>query len=171
MLNKKETILLVVVVCVILALGLGLGIGLGRKKHNGSPQQPVTTLQETQSQLDMIRNKKPLSGKELVNLVSGNTMIGLTKNNNLYILYFKSNKTVYMYVHNKKYLGKWNVNGNYITSQWPTYKLDTYILQYYHVLDNVYLPYNINDGCCPQNTFCPAFIVLKGKVDFKTKNL
>ena len=40
MLNKKETILLVVVVCVLLALGLGLGIGLGMKKHHhtgGSP--------------------------------------------------------------------------------------------------------------------------------------
>ena len=40
MLNKKETILLVIIVCVLLALGLGLGIGLGMKKHHhtgGSP--------------------------------------------------------------------------------------------------------------------------------------
>ena len=43
MLNKKETILLVVVVCVILALGLGLGIGLGRKKHNVVVPTPTPT--------------------------------------------------------------------------------------------------------------------------------
>ena len=41
MLNKKETILLVIIVCVLLALGLGLGIGLGMKKHhNGSSPTP-----------------------------------------------------------------------------------------------------------------------------------
>jgi hypothetical protein len=114
----------------------------------------------------------PLSEKELQSVVSGNSMIGVTSHSHsLYELYFEPDGTLYFRKssdNQQVYVGKWWITGNIIHSQWPSYDKNPTenTLQYYHLYDNVYIPFSINGGCGKANTFCTPFLVTKGKHSF-----
>ena len=112
----------------------------------------------------------PLNQEQLIQLVSGNSMIGTTCHSHaLYELYFSPNGQLDFYKnhdHKQYYQGKWWVTGNIIHSQWPHYakKPSENQVSYYHVIQNVYIPYNLNEACGPKGSFGQAFFIVKGDV-------
>lgn len=120
-------------------------------------------------------SNKALSNDELQKLVSGNTMIGTTcHTNTAYLLYFFPDGRLYFEknnLDNKSYMGKWTIEDNKITSQWPSYKrTGKNILTYHHIIDNVYAPFNVNDACGPKGTYGRPFVVLQGAYSLKKLN-
>ncbi|GAB4187389.1 MAG: hypothetical protein Tsb0015_06030 [Simkaniaceae bacterium] len=118
---------------------------------------------------DCISLRKSLTGDELKKLVSGNSMIGHTcRTGSLYELYFDPNGEVHFRKSgsNKEYhIGKWWVEDDAIFSQWKSYhRPNKNHLKYYHLLDEVYVPFNVNDGCGPKNSFGRPFMIIKGNI-------
>jgi hypothetical protein len=113
--------------------------------------------------------RKPLSGEELTRLVSGNTEIGRTNNSgSIYVLNFLRDGKVYLQKSldkNQIHLGTWSIEGDVITTQWPTSKDGKESrMRYYHVKDTMYEIQDLDDDCGPKGTYCRAFIALPGLV-------
>ncbi len=94
-------------------------------------------------------------------------MIGTTcHTGSTYLLHFFPNGKLYFEKHSnprQTYVGSWKIKGDEIMSQWKTYKrTGLNILRYYHVDNNVYQTYNVNDACGPAGTFGHPFMVFKG---------
>ncbi|MCL1127819.1 hypothetical protein [Shewanella surugensis] len=117
-----------------------------------------------------LSKSKSLNATDLKILVSGNSILGHTCNTKaLYELYFKHNGDLLFRKNNSNqevYLGKWWVKGNSIFSQWKTYHKKETVneLRYHHLLDEIYIPYNVNLACGPAGSFGRPFIVVKGNV-------
>lgn len=117
-----------------------------------------------------LSKSKELNEGDLKILVSGNSILGHTCNTkSLYELYFKPDGDLLFRKNNSNqeiYVGKWWVKGNSIFSQWETYPKKGTVneLRYHHVLDEIYIPYNVNLACGPAGTFGRPFIVVKGNV-------
>ena len=115
-----------------------------------------------------LTSSKPLNSSELRQLVTNNTLIGHTSHSrSIYELFFKDNGNVIFRKsrHNDEiYLGKWWIKNNEIYSIWKTYAKKATInrLRYYHLIDNIYVAYNVNDACGAKNQFCNAFMVFHG---------
>lgn len=114
-----------------------------------------------------LKKQAPLSNNALTQLVKGNSIIShTTHSHSLYQLYFYPNgKVLFRKAGDNKqvYLGKWWVKQNKIFSTWPSYKKGQInALQYYHLIDDIYVGYNMNDACGKAHTFCDAFMVVKG---------
>lgn len=114
-----------------------------------------------------LNDQKPLSTQALISLVRGNSIIGHTMHSHsLYELYFERNGIIIFRKANDNqqlYIGKWWTKDNTIFSTWPTYKKNQINqLKYYHIVDEIYNAYNVNDACGKANTFCDAFMVVKG---------
>ncbi len=117
---------------------------------------------------NVLQKSKPLSGKELRELVVNSTMIGHTcTTHSVYELFFKADGTVIFRKsldNHQVHKGKWWISNNHIYSQWKTYQKKPSIneLDYYHLAGDTYIPYNIKDACGPAGTFGQPFLVIKG---------
>ncbi|MBS0358774.1 MAG: hypothetical protein JSS53_05875 [Proteobacteria bacterium] len=115
-----------------------------------------------------LQKSQPLTEKKLKALVVNNTMLGHTcHSHSVYELFFAKDGTVVFRKsrdNSQVYIGKWWITGNHIFSQWKTYAKKPSIneLEYYHIMSNIYVPYNVNDACGRAGTFGVPFMVLKG---------
>lgn len=132
-------------------------------------EQDSSIFKQPQSSIvEFLKQSKPLTEIELKKLVIGNSIVGHTCHGHaIYELYFKKDGTLIFRKsrhHAKVYYGKWWIKGDSIFSQWPTYKHKPTVnhLHYYHLTDNIYVPYNINEACGPANTFGIAFMAFQG---------
>lgn len=123
----------------------------------------------TSSQItELVKRTKPLNATTLKKLVVNNTILGYTfHSNSIYELFFKADGTLlFRKSRDPKqiYVGKWWIKGDNIYSQWKTYAKNPGVnqLQYYHVIDNIYVYFSKNEACGKKHQFCKAFMVLKG---------